>query len=335
MPLFEISSSRARFLAGSAVSTIAICTAFAEGAQAQSVGNPSTWSSDGTWSSNASATAGSITSDAATAVFSIAVVGSATYLDVTLTNTSNPSSWTVNNVLTGVFFDSATLSTTVSSNDTAVSNGALANSSACTGTGSATICASSTPNVAREWAVGYKSTGYGNSTNGYFNYATTTTPKFGIGTLVYAPGGTKNGTFNIDNGGPLWNGSNSTSAANPINGSTAPQLWSSWGSDTVAFGLVNSSYTGGTAISQVSPANGIVPLVTGSVTFGLALPTNTTSVNISNVWFTFGYSPNNALQGVHTPEPSTLALMGSGLVGYRLMRRRRAHNANIKAKIAA
>jgi len=326
MPLFEITSGRARFLAGSAVSTIAICTAFAGSARAQSVGNPATWSTDGTWSSNTSATAGSVTTDSATAVFSIATVGSATYLDVTLTNTSNPGTWTVNNVLTGVFFNSSTLSTTVSSNDTAVSNGALANSSACTGTGSTTICASSTPNIAQEWGTGYNSSGYGVSSN-YFNK---TAPKFGIGTLVYAPGGAS-----IDSGGVLWNGKNSTSAANPINSTTAPLLWSSWSSDTVAFGLANSSYTSGTAISQINPSNGIVPLSTGSVTFGLALPTNTTSVNISNVWFTFGYSPNNALQGVQTPEPSTLALMGSGLIGYRLMRRRRAHNANTKTKIAA
>jgi hypothetical protein len=81
------------------------------------------------------------------------------------------------------------------------------------------------------------------------------------------------------------------------------------------YSIVGSGYTGGSGTA------GSDALVKGSVTFDFTLPTQVTSLNISNVTFAYGTAPDGSALGV--PEPVSLAVFGTGAVALGLTRRRK------------
>jgi hypothetical protein len=95
--------------------------------------------------------------------------------------------------------------------------------------------------------------------------------------------------------------------------------------DGIGYGIVGSGYAPGTG-------NGMLPTTPFEQTaekFVFTVPSSFTSVSqISNVSFQYGTNNNEAsFPGLVVPEPSTLALALSGLVGFGLVSLRRFRRA--------
>jgi hypothetical protein len=103
------------------------------------------------------------------------------------------------------------------------------------------------------------------------------------------------------------------SAKNSIN-CTSPLYDGSCGSNQPDWSIVSKTATS-------SGNSG--PVVMDNITFGFLMPTNVTSLKISNVYFLYGTNPDGS-SVASAPEPSTFAILASGVVGFTAIRRRRA-----------
>jgi hypothetical protein len=75
----------------------------------------------------------------------------------------------------------------------------------------------------------------------------------------------------------------------------------------------------GGSIAGNGPHN---PFLAGDVTFTISAPGVTASTGVEEVVFSFGTTEGKDVDGVPTPEPATLGLLGAGLIGLLLRRRR-------------
>ncbi len=212
--------------------------------------------------------------DTATAFFSLAT-GTATYLQITLTNTSTFSNYLNPDLLSGLFFSIATNPTITPSS--ASSPAALVNPQACASS-AVTLCSTGPVNVGNQW-------GYVFSATGFSSTAFSTKAQYGVAAPGYS-------TLTPSFGQPTPFGTN-------------PPNLAAKGTPQLAFSLVGSAYNAGT--SSISSSD---PLLQNSIVFGFGLPSSITSLNVSNVTFAYGTAPDGFSAGT-IPEPSSLAVFGT------------------------
>lgn len=223
------------------------------------------------------------TTTSAQAVFTF-LNGTNGYLDITLKNTAAAAAASTNDVLTGLFF---TLS--FSPSGTALSTAAswAANTSAgLLNAAACTASCSSAVNIGYQDSLYYSPTGYAGTV---FN---NTNPQYGLAASQISVGGT----------------------AMPANHLSGTQLDSNSLVNSVAFGIVGSGGAGSLSAAY--------PYVNRSVDYKYTGDFSGQTLTVSNVWFVYGYAPTTAING-QIPEPSSLLLLGSGLLGYPFIRRRR------------
>lgn len=230
--------------------------------------------------------------DTASVSFSLVTVGSTTYMDLALTNTSTFAGYGNNDLLNGVFWamgGSPAISPVSASTTTIVQPGNCS-------TALVSVCSGATVDVGGEFGYQFSASGY--------TGAVQTTGQYGIGASGYAFV-----TPNFGAGNTSYFGSSPLNLAGPSNNVGGPD-----------FSIVGPNYLA--SASQNSVQN--TPLVNQSVTFRFLMPSGVSMLNISNVIFAYGTNPdatNAATQ--QAVEPATLGLLAAGLTSVGVLRRRR------------
>jgi hypothetical protein len=224
--------------------------------------------------------------DKASATFSL-ITGTTSYLHVVLTNTSTIQNYQNVDLLSGFFFSlaaSPTLTPTSATTSSAIINAADCQASA------VTLCSTAPVDVGYQWQYEYSGVGFHTSTESIAG-------TYGVATSGYS---SLTPTFGKGNTTPF--------------GANAPDLGGK-GTSSLAFSIVGSSF--------VDPTKGglaTTELVNTSIAFNWALPTGVSSLNVSNVTFTYGTAPDVISKA---SEPTTVAIVGTGLLALTIVRSRR------------
>ncbi|MDR3530886.1 MAG: PEP-CTERM sorting domain-containing protein [Rhodopila sp.] len=227
--------------------------------------------------------------DTATAVFSLI---NGTTLQVVLTNTSTNTAYNNPDLLSGLFFaiaGSPALTPLTATTPSIVNPGACAS-------GKVSVCSSSQVNVGDEWGFVYSASGFKSST------LNASGSQYGIAAAGYSSLNPSFGSSAVfSSGSPQDLGGNCTK-----NGKCNLK-----GLD---FSIVGSNYASGESS----------PLSNTSVTYTFALPSQVSSLGISNVYFAYGTAPDGLALGRNVPEPASIAMFCTGIAALGIMRRRKS-----------